>query len=132
MSLDFLDTNVLLYLLSADQVKAQQTQALLAKRAVISVQVLNEFANVAKRKLNMPVAEIQAILQDIRHFCQVLPLSLATHESGLVLCERYNFALYDAMIVASSLEAKSAVLWSEDFQHGLQVNEKLTINNPFL
>ena len=132
MQLDFLDTNVLLYLLSADQVKAQKTQALLAKRAVISVQVLDEFANVARRKLDMPIAEIQAILQDIRHFCQVLPLSLATHESGLVLCERYDFALYDAMIVASSLEAKSVVLWSEDFQHGLQVNEKLTINNPFL
>lgn len=132
MQLDFLDTNVLLYLLSVDQVKAQKTQALLAKRAVISVQVLNEFANVARRKLNMPIDEIQAILQDIRHFCQVLPLSLATHESGLVLCERYDFALYDAMIVASSLEAKSVVLWSEDFQHGLHVNEKLTINNPFL
>ena len=51
MAAPFVDTNVLLYLLSDDQAKADRAEALLAQRVVISVQVLNEFANVARRKM---------------------------------------------------------------------------------
>lgn len=65
----FLDTNVLLYLLSADAAKADRAEALLAAGGVISVQVLNEFANVASRKLAMTWPEIREILAAVRTTC---------------------------------------------------------------
>ena len=47
---DFFDTNVLLYLLSADAAKADRAEELLAIGGTISVQVLNEFADVASQQ----------------------------------------------------------------------------------
>jgi predicted nucleic acid-binding protein len=128
---DFFDTNVLLYLFSGEIVKADRAEALLAAGGVISVQVLNEFASVALRKLAMPLAEIQTVLRDIRRFCKAVPLTLETHEQGLELAQRYGFSLYDAMVVASAVEAGCVTLWSEDFQDGLRVEGVLTIRNPF-
>ena len=128
---DFFDSNVLLYLLSADVTKANRAESFLAEGGVISVQVLNEFASVAARKLGMPITEIQALLKDIRRFCKVVPLDVETHEHGLALMDRYGFSLYDAMIAASAIEANCSTLWSEDFQDGLRVEGVLTIRNPF-
>ncbi|HEX7953024.1 MAG TPA: PIN domain-containing protein, partial [Burkholderiales bacterium] len=61
----FFDTNVLLYLLSADSVKAHRAEDLMSDGGVISVQVLNEFASVATRKLRMAIAEVQECLDPI-------------------------------------------------------------------
>ena len=61
----FVDTNVLLYLLSEDAAKAERAEALLAGRIVISVQVLNEFAYVARRKLGLAWPEVAQALVDI-------------------------------------------------------------------
>lgn len=47
----FFDTNVILYLLSADPATADRAEELLAIGGVISVQVLNAFAAIAFRKL---------------------------------------------------------------------------------
>jgi len=54
----FIDTNVLLYLLSGDAAKADRAEGILAAGGVLSVQVLDEFASVAFRKLKMSIAEI--------------------------------------------------------------------------
>lgn len=129
---DFFDSNVLLYLFSGDAEKADRAEALLATGGVISVQVLNEFAAVANRKLLMTWAEIPTVLQDIRRLCKVVPITVETHERGLGLLSRYGFSFYDAMIVSSAVEAGCKTLWSEDFQDGLQVEGTLIIRNPFL
>lgn len=128
---DFFDTNVLLYLFSGDAAKADRAEALLAAGGVVSVQVLNEFASVASRKLAMPWAEIQAVLRDMRRLCTAVPLTVESHEHGLALAQRYGFSLYDAMVVASAMEAGCTTLWSEDFQDGLRVDGVLTVRNPF-
>jgi len=128
---EFFDTNVLLYLFSGDTIKADRAETLLAAGGVVSVQVLNEFASVASRKLAMPWAEIQMVLLDIRRFCKVVPLTVETHEQGLDLARNYGFSLYDAMVAASALESGCTTLWSEDFQDGLRVDRVLTISNPF-
>lgn len=128
---EFLDTNVLLYLFSADAAKADRAEALLAAGGVVSVQVLNEFASVASRKLVMTWPEIQSVSHDIRRFCKVVPLTEETHDHGIDLAARYGFSLYDAMIATSALEAGCSTLWSEDFQDGLSVDGALTIRNPF-
>ena len=62
----FFDTSVLLYLLSNDTQKADRVETLLAEQGTISVQVLNEFAAVAIRKLKMPVSEVREILDTVR------------------------------------------------------------------
>jgi len=128
---DFFDTNILLYLFSNDVAKADRAEKLLATGGVISVQVLNEFASVALRKQVMPRVELLSVSQDLRRLCKVMPLTVVTHERGLALLQRYDFSLYDAMIVASALEAGCKTLWSEDFQDGLKVEKVLKIRNPF-
>lgn len=127
----FFDTNVLLYLLSADHCNADRAETLLSGGGTISVQVLNEFASVASRKLRMPYPEIRETLQIVKAVCATQALSLETHEQGLVVAERYGFSLYDSMIVSAALLAGSKVLFSEDMQHGQEIEGGLTIINPF-
>ena len=127
----FLDTNVLLYLLSADAAKADCAEALVAAGGVISVQVLNEFASVASRKLGMSWAEIREVLETIRAVCRIEPISLETHDRGLTLSERYGFSIYDSMILASALLAGCNVLFTEDLQHGQSIDGRLTVRDPF-
>jgi predicted nucleic acid-binding protein len=126
----FFDTNVLLYLLSSDSAKADQAEALLAAGGVVSVQVLNEFASVAFRKLAMNIPDIQSILSTVRAVCVVKTLDVETHELGLDVAKRYGFSIYDSMIVAAALRAQCTTLCTEDLQQG-QVIDRLTIRNPF-
>ncbi len=127
----FVDTNVLLYLLSSDAAKADRAEALLSGRVVISVQVLNEFANVARRKLAVEWSELARVLLDIRRFADVRALTVDTHDRGLALAERYKLSIYDAMIAAAALEAGCTTLASEDFQAGQRLEGRLTVRNPF-
>ena len=127
----FVDTNVLLYLLSGDDARADQAERELNRGAVVSVQVLNEFAAVLSRKLRMSIAEIRDVLGTVRAVCKVLPLDEPTHDSGLQLAERYGLSIYDAMIVASALLAGCKTLVSEDMQDGQVIDRRLTIRNPF-
>ena len=127
----FLDTDVVLYLLSADTVKADRAEELLAIGGLISVQVLNEFAAVASRKLKMSWSEIRDVLAQVRAVCPVEPMSIETHERALQVAERYGLAIYDALIVAAALLAGCTTLYSEDLQHGQVIERQLTIRNPF-
>jgi predicted nucleic acid-binding protein len=128
----FFDTSVLFYLLSSDARRADRVEALLAKRGVISAQVLNEFAAVALRKLALPLHEIREILGTVRAVCTVEPVTADTHDRGIEVCERYKFSFYDSVLVAAALLAGSKVLYSEDLQHGQVIDRQLRIVNPFL
>ncbi|WP_237759599.1 PIN domain-containing protein [Sulfuricella sp. T08] len=127
----FFDTNVVLYLLSADQAKADRAEELLAEGGIISVQVLNEFAAVASRKLGMSWPEIREVLDQVRAVSSVEPLLVETHERSLLVAERYGISLYDSLIVAAALLAGCSTLYSEDMQHGQIIEGQLTICNPF-
>ncbi|MHB9100625.1 MAG: PIN domain-containing protein [Sulfuricella sp.] len=127
----FFDTNVVLYLLSADQAKADRAEELLAEGGIISVQVLNEFAAVASRKLGMSWPEIREVLDQVRAVSIVEPLSVETHERGLLVAERYGISIYDSLIVAAALISGCSTLYSEDMQHGQIIEGQLTICNPF-
>ena len=127
----FLDTNVLLYLLSSEPTKADRAETLISYGGVISVQVLNEFASVATRKLSMSVPEIREVLSTVRRLCDVVPLSIQTHDLALDFAEWYHLSIFDALIVATAVLAKCGILYSEDMQHGQKI-EGLTIRNPFV
>jgi predicted nucleic acid-binding protein len=127
----FFDTSVLLYLLSDDTAKADRIETLLAARGVISVQVLNEFAVVALRKLKMPLNEVREILDTIRAVCTVEPITVETHDRGLAVFERYRFSLYDSILVATALISGAKILYSEGLQHGQIIDNQLRVTNPF-
>ena len=128
---DFFDTNVVLYLLSADTTKADRAEELLAIGGTISVQVLNEFVAVASRKLHMSWIEIREVLAQVRAVCAVQPVTIETHERALRLAERYGISIYDALIVSAALLANCKTLHSEDMQDGQVIERQLTIRNPF-
>ena len=128
----FLDTSVVLYLLSDEAAKADRTEELLAQTGVVSVQVLNEFAAVASRKLALSVPEIREVLGTVRTLCVTHPLTEESHDLGLEIAERHGFSLYDSMIVASALLAGCKVLYTEDLQHRQVIEKRLTVVNPFV
>lgn len=128
---NFFDTNVVLYLLSADVVKANRAEELIALGGTLSVQVLNEFVAVASRKLRMPWSEIRDVLSQIRRVCAIEPITLETHDRALHIAERYGLSIYDALIVAAALLAGCKTLHSEDMQDGQVIEGTLRIRNPF-
>ncbi len=130
VSKPFIDSNVVLYLLSGDAEKADRAEALLQSGGMISVQVLNEVASVCRRMLKMQWLEVQALLLAVKSACDVFPLTLASHERAIELAKRFQFSLYDANIVASALMSGAEVLLSEDMQSGMLV-DGLLIRNPF-
>ncbi|MDB5710805.1 MAG: VapC toxin family domain ribonuclease [Sphingomonas bacterium] len=97
----------------------------------ISVQVLNEIANVARRKLGLTWPQVVTFLAELRSLVAVVPLTVETHEGALWLSERYRMSFYDASIVSAALIAGCDTLWSEDMQDGLTINGRLTVRNPF-
>ena len=127
----FFDTNVLLYLLSDDAAKADRAEALVDAGGVISVQVLNEFTSVARRKLNAPWPIVREILETLKTALRVEALSLPTHEKAIEIAERHRLGIYDAQILAAARLAGCAVVYSEDMQNGLKIDGALEIRNPF-
>ena len=127
----FIDTNLLLYLLSADTRKADIAEQELEQGGTVSVQVLNEFSSVALRKFKMPLAEVREVLAGLRAACSVVPLTEAVHDKGLELVERNGLSVYDAMIVAAALLAGCKTLLSEDMQHDQLFQRTLRVRNPF-
>lgn len=127
----FIDTNVLIYLALGDAVKADRAEAIIRDGGVISVQVLNEVANVARRKMRMTWGEILAFLGMLRGLLMVQAMTVETHEMGVGLAERYGVSVYDAMIVAAAVQADCDVLWSEDMQDGMVFGGVVRVVNPF-
>jgi len=127
----FIDTNILVYLASGDVTKADRAEAVIRDGGAISVQVLNEFTHVARRKMRLSWSETQSFLALIRSLLTVRPISVGIHESGLALAERHGVSIWDAMVVASALDADCDVLWSEDMQDEMVIGNRLRIVNPF-
>jgi predicted nucleic acid-binding protein len=128
----FFDTNVLIYTAIKNDRRSERAEQLLAVEGVISVQVLNEFVAVARRKYQMSWKALEVALQWIRFLCSdVVPIKIETHEAAVRIAQRYEYRIYDSLIVASALEAKCDVLYSEDLQDGQRIEERLTIRNPF-
>ena len=127
----FIDTNVLIYLMSSDELKATRAEQIMEAGGVISIQVLNEFTSVARRKLAMSWDEIREFTGIVRSICSVEKLSDSIYDLGCQLAERYSLSVYDAMIVASALTSGCTTLFSEDMQDGLIIDKKLKISNPF-
>jgi predicted nucleic acid-binding protein len=127
----FFDTNVFVYAF-LDVEKRERALAVLATGGTISVQVLNEFVNVAHRKHRRSWPDIEDALTVLRaYFTDVAPLTIETHETAVALARDHGLSLYDALIVAAALGAGCDTLFSEDLQHGRAFG-RLTVVNPFI
>jgi predicted nucleic acid-binding protein len=128
----FFDTTILIYAISSEQPRAAMAEKLLADGGWISVQVLNEFAAVARRKLDMSWEETREAFLAIRALCETpTPLSIETHQAALEIAARYGYQIYDALILAAALESHCDILYTEDMQNGQSIGP-LIIRNPFL
>jgi predicted nucleic acid-binding protein len=127
----FLDTNILVYAQQTGT-KATISQSLIDQGGTISVQVLNELANVLRKKQRRSWRDIELLFDDIDNTLDpALPLTVKTSRAALALVRDDGFAFYDALIVAAAIEAGCDTLYSEDMQHGRNIGG-LTIVNPFL
>jgi predicted nucleic acid-binding protein len=126
----FFDTNILVYAF-LDIAKRDKAIAVLAEGGRISVQVLNEFTNVARQKRQRPWPEIEAAITVIHEwFPDIVPLTEQTDARALALARDHGLSFYDALIVAAAQEAGCDTLFTEDMQHGRKFGH-LTIVNPF-
>lgn len=133
---DFLDTNVLVYMLDeTDEGKRQRAEQLVQRgiemgTGCISYQVVQETLNVVTRKLGFSTRDARALFADVLTPLWTVFPSGQLYERGLTFCGRYGFSFYDSMIVASAVESGCIRLYSEDLQHGQRI-QSLTIENPF-
>jgi predicted nucleic acid-binding protein len=128
----FFDTNVLIYAIALDDPRNARAEELLSSGGTISVQILNEFVSVARRKIMMPWRDVRGALDAFRALCpSPLPITMEMHEAALKIAEQHGYGIYDALVVAAALEAECAILYSEDFQDGQTIDGQLTIRNPF-
>jgi predicted nucleic acid-binding protein len=129
---DFFDTNVLIYAVGKNDPRASRAEVLLAGGGIVSIQSLNEFVSVARRKLGMSWKEVKEMLDIICVLCpDPVPISLDTHRGAVAIAEKYGYSIYDALIASAALEAGCKTLYSEDLQDGQIINRQLTIRNPF-
>ncbi len=129
----FFDTKVLVYAIVENDPRKTRARELLAVGGTISVQVLNEFVSVVRRKVKMPWDDVRATLQWILLLCpEAVTVTIKTHEKAVGLAERHGYRIYDSLIVASALEAKCTILYSEDMQDGQVIEKQLTVRNPFM
>jgi predicted nucleic acid-binding protein len=133
----FFDTNILVYAFGAKKTSVLDPRNTIAERIVmrggaVSVQVLNEFAQVCHRKAELNWDQIAELLGVIKTLCgRAIPLTMETNEAAVDISRRRGFHIYDSLILASSMQAGCTVVYTEDMQHG-QVIEGVRIVNPFL
>jgi predicted nucleic acid-binding protein len=127
----FIDTNILVYAFF-DNSKGQVADSVLAGGGVISVQILNEYANVCRRKLKLEWNVIEDRIIAVREALpEVISLTVDHHVRAVALAKEHNFAVYDALLIACALGAGCKRLITEDMQHGRMVGG-LRIENPFM
>lgn len=127
----FFDTNILVYAQTTGP-KGILARRLLTADGVISVQVLNEFSNVMRKKSGKSWPEIKAAIADIEAaLADIRPISVQTHRKAMVICEANQLSFYDALIIAAASEAECGLLWTEDLHNGAKI-AGVKIQNPFL
>jgi predicted nucleic acid-binding protein len=129
----FFDTNVLIYAVAENDPRNTRAEKLLSSGGILSVQILNEFVSVARRKIQMPWKEVDEALKIFQVLCpSPLPITVEMHEAALKIAQTHGYSIYDALVVAAALEAGCSTLYSEDLQEGQTIGGQVTIKNPFV
>jgi predicted nucleic acid-binding protein len=129
----FIDTNILVYLYSEDEVKKRAIayDAIEKYNCITSTQVLNEFSNVCLKKLHIPAEVISKSIDEIASVCIIVPVEQETIKKALELHHKYKYPYYDCLIIASSLIYNCTYLLTEDLKDLQVIENSLTIRNIF-
>ena len=122
----------MLYLATNEEAKVTVAERLLGVGGTVSVQTLNEIANVMRHKFRLPWEPVVDLAERLRSLLVIVPVTMDVHTDGLRIAQRYHLSIFDGMVVAAVLAADCTVLYSEDMHDGLVVDRRLTIRNPFL
>jgi predicted nucleic acid-binding protein len=133
MSKIALDTNVLMFLYNDEFIdKRSIAENLVFANPIIPAQVVSEFLNVSKRLLQIPKLDTLIKCNKVLRNCTIVPTTQIILNHAEKLITRYDLQLFDAIIVASALEAGCTILYTEDMHHGLIIEGTLSIINPFI
>ncbi|OHD71502.1 MAG: hypothetical protein A2W19_15965 [Spirochaetes bacterium RBG_16_49_21] len=135
----FIDTNLWVYLFSdsesSDDMKKNASVKHLLRESpdiIVSAQVLSELSNVLLKKMNFPVDKIRNIIYEMTESIEIKPVDERDISYALDIVERYKISWFDALIAASAINSKTDTLYSEDLQHGLEIDRSIKIINPFV
>jgi predicted nucleic acid-binding protein len=127
----FFDTNIVLYALIDDGDRLPIARRSMSTGGIVSVQVLNELTNTLRRKFKLSWSDISAHIGTVAGLVDdVVPLSVAEHARARRIAERHKLQFYDALLIATAIEARCTRFVSEDMQDGLRI-DGLVIVNPF-
>ena len=128
-----LDTNILIYShFRNNEYKRIVAHELMTYCPIVSTQVVSEYLNVMKRLLHVPKVELLELCSQWMNECRIQIVEKSTVDIAKQIVQRYDFQLFDAIVVASALEAGCQTLYSEDMQHNMKIDRQLTIINPFI
>ena len=127
-----IDTNILLYSIDKDDSrKLNIAVKLIENNPTIFSQNISEFMNVLLNKWKYPKAQLGLIVSEILDSCLLMSTSTRAYKNSFELIKKYDFQVFDSIIIASALEAGCTILYSEDMHNGLIIENQLEIINPF-
>jgi predicted nucleic acid-binding protein len=128
-----LDTNILLFLHDTNQqsVKKNIAEELVSSNPIISTQVISEYLNVCHKRFKLTKSDAMDALMKWLPFSEVANIAISTYTNAIGLIKKYDFQLFDAIIIAAAIDANCSKLFTEDMHHGLLVEKRLQIINPF-
>ena len=130
----FVDTNIWLYAFieSDDPAKSAAARGLIAEiEPIVSTQVVNEVCVNLLRRAAFSEDQIGRLISSFYQRYVVVELGQPVMMVASRLRSRYSLSFWDSMIVAAALQAGASVLYSEDMQHGWQLEEQLRVLDPF-
>lgn len=136
----FLDTNIFVYAFLASEPRKRAKAVELIEsclgsgRGCISYQVVQEFANVARKKFatRLSASDCKAFIDAAMQPLNRVASSTALIHTALDLQDELKYSFYDSLMIAAALQAGVETLYSEDLQHWQLVRGVLRIANPFL
>lgn len=139
----FIDSNVWLYRLLIDptmNLEEGQSKRKIAigltqasdRSIVISTQIITETCAVLKRKTEISDNDLLELITEFEEQCEVMSLVISHIKHACRLRVSYRFSYWDSLIIAAALDSNAKILYSEDMQHNLLVENQLQIINPFV
>ena len=136
----FLDTNIFVYAFLASEPRKRAKAVELIEaclgsgRGSVSYQVVQEFANVARKKFatSLSASDCKAFIDAAMQPLNRVASSTALIHTALDLQDELTYGFYDCVMLAAALQAGADKLYTEDLQHWQLVRGTLRIVNPFL
>jgi predicted nucleic acid-binding protein len=132
MTVVFADTNIVVYAFGVDAGKLGIAEDIVKAAPVISTQVVNEFHNVARRKLGLDLETRHRVATDLLQSCRVVAVDRIIALDAMRVEAIYGFSYWDSLILSAALSAGCDILYSEDMQDGQVIDGRLIVKNPFI